>query len=75
MKKMTYQAPNVWFDNMNLAAPASCNAAVVVVFGIAFVIWDGVAVWNAVAAVNYAAAAVAVAHVVAAGPQSWDCAD
>lgn len=75
MEKMTYQAPSVWFDNMNLAAPASCNAAVVLFFGVAFVVWDGIAVWNAAGIVNYAVAAAAYAHVVAGGPDSWDCAD
>ena len=73
MNKMTYQAPSVWFDNMNTAAPASCNIAVVIVFGVAVVVWDAAAVWNwAVGAVGVVVAAAYVA-VVGGGPDAVDC--
>lgn len=73
MEKMVYQAPSVWFDNKNLATPASCNAAVVIFFGVAFVIWDAAAVWNWAVAAVAAGAAVAFAAVVGAGPDAVDC--
>lgn len=74
MEKMTYQAPSVWFDNKNLATPASCNVAVVVFFGVAVVVWDAAAVWNWAAAVNALGAVAVYAAVVGAGPDAVDCA-
>ncbi|MCH5341421.1 MAG: hypothetical protein J1E01_08130 [Acetatifactor sp.] len=73
MEKMVYQAPSVWFDNKNLAVPASCNAAVVLFFGVAVAIWDAAAVWNWAVAVNAAGVAAVYAAVVGAGPDAVDC--
>ena len=71
MEKMSYQAPSVWFDNNNLATPASCNAAVVVFFGVAVAVWDAAAVWNWAVAVNGVGVAMVYAAVVGVGP--GDC--